>query len=75
MWVGTDVIGLLSANVGSLSNNVGPEARILSLNVVPRTTMLSVPAPDIISPLHLVMELCCSLHNFRVRLTPWQPMV
>ena len=23
----------------------------------------------------LVMELCCTLHNFRVRLTPWQPMV
>jgi hypothetical protein len=23
----------------------------------------------------LVMELCCALHNFRVRLTPCQPMV
>jgi hypothetical protein len=23
----------------------------------------------------LVMELCCALHNFRLRLTPWQPMV
>jgi hypothetical protein len=23
----------------------------------------------------LVMELCCALHNFRVRLTPWQQMV
>jgi hypothetical protein len=23
----------------------------------------------------LVMELLCALHNFRVRLTPWQPMV
>ncbi len=23
----------------------------------------------------LVMELCCALHNFRVRLTPWQAMV
>jgi hypothetical protein len=23
----------------------------------------------------LVMECCCALHNFRVRLTPWQPMV
>ena len=23
----------------------------------------------------LVMELCCALHNFRVRLTPWPPMV
>jgi hypothetical protein len=23
----------------------------------------------------LVMELCCALHNFRVRLTPWQPTV
>src|SRR5438128_10878406 len=23
----------------------------------------------------LVMELCCALHNFRVCLTPWQPMV
>jgi hypothetical protein len=22
----------------------------------------------------LVMELCCALHNFRVRLTPWQPL-
>ncbi len=22
----------------------------------------------------LVMELCCALHNFRVRLMPWQPM-
>ena len=22
-----------------------------------------------------VMELCCALHNFRVRLTPWQPIV
>jgi hypothetical protein len=23
----------------------------------------------------LIMEVCCALHNFRVRLTPWQPMV
>ena len=23
----------------------------------------------------VVMELCCALHNFRVRLTPWQPML
>jgi hypothetical protein len=23
----------------------------------------------------LVMELCCALHNFRVRLTPSQPMI
>ena len=23
----------------------------------------------------LVMELCCALHNFRRRLSPWQPMV
>jgi hypothetical protein len=23
----------------------------------------------------LVMEICCALHNFRVRLIPWQPMV
>jgi hypothetical protein len=23
----------------------------------------------------LVMEVCCARHNFRVRLTPWQPMV
>jgi hypothetical protein len=23
----------------------------------------------------LVMALCCALHNFRVRLTPWQAMV
>ena len=23
----------------------------------------------------LVMELFCALHNFRVRLTPWQPMI
>jgi DDE superfamily endonuclease len=23
----------------------------------------------------LVMEICCALHNFRVRLTPWRPMV
>jgi len=23
----------------------------------------------------LVMEVCCAWHNFRVRLTPWQPMV
>jgi len=23
----------------------------------------------------LVMERCCALHNFRVRLNPWQPMV
>jgi hypothetical protein len=22
-----------------------------------------------------VVEVCCALHNFRVRLTPWQPMV
>jgi hypothetical protein len=22
-----------------------------------------------------VMELCCALHNFRVRLHPWQPMI
>ena len=22
----------------------------------------------------LVMEICCALRNFRVRLTPWQPM-
>jgi DDE superfamily endonuclease len=23
----------------------------------------------------LLMAVCCALHNFRVRLTPWQPMV
>jgi hypothetical protein len=23
----------------------------------------------------LIMEICCALHNFRVRLVPWQPMV
>jgi hypothetical protein len=23
----------------------------------------------------LVMDICCALHNFRVRLLPWQPMV
>jgi hypothetical protein len=23
----------------------------------------------------LVMEISCALHNFRVRLTPWQPMI
>jgi hypothetical protein len=23
----------------------------------------------------LVMEICCALHNFRVRRTPWQPMI
>jgi hypothetical protein len=23
----------------------------------------------------LVMEICCALHNFRVRLTPWQPVI
>ena len=23
----------------------------------------------------LIMEVCCALHNFRVRLTPWHPMV
>jgi hypothetical protein len=23
----------------------------------------------------LVMARCCALHNFRVRLHPWQPMV
>jgi DDE superfamily endonuclease len=23
----------------------------------------------------VVMEICCALHNFRVRLLPWQPMV
>ena len=23
----------------------------------------------------LVMDICCALHNFRVRLTPWQSMV
>jgi hypothetical protein len=23
----------------------------------------------------LVLEVCCALHNFRLRLTPWQPMV
>jgi hypothetical protein len=22
-----------------------------------------------------VMELCCALHNFRVRMSPWQPMI
>jgi hypothetical protein len=23
----------------------------------------------------MVAEVCCGLHNFRVRLTPWKPMV
>jgi hypothetical protein len=23
----------------------------------------------------LVMEICCALHNFRVRLEPWQSMI
>jgi hypothetical protein len=25
--------------------------------------------------LDMVAEICCGLHNFRVRITPWQPMV
>jgi SRSO17 transposase len=41
MRVGTDVIELLSANVDSLSNNVGLEAWTLSVNTVPRRPMLS----------------------------------
>jgi hypothetical protein len=24
---------------------------------------------------YLVMERCCALHHFRMRLTPWQPMI
>jgi hypothetical protein len=23
----------------------------------------------------MIAEICCALHNFRVRITPWQPMV
>ena len=23
----------------------------------------------------IVAEICCALHNFRVRITPWKPMV
>jgi hypothetical protein len=23
----------------------------------------------------VVMEICCALHNFRVRLTPWRPII
>lgn len=23
----------------------------------------------------MVAEICCSLHNFRIRLTPWEPMI
>ena len=23
----------------------------------------------------VVMAICCALHNFRVRLTPWQPLI
>jgi DDE superfamily endonuclease len=23
----------------------------------------------------MVAEICCALHNFRIRITPWQPMV
>jgi hypothetical protein len=23
----------------------------------------------------MVAEICCALHNFRVRITPWKPMV
>ena len=23
----------------------------------------------------VVMEICCALHNFRVRLSPWLPMI
>lgn len=34
MWFLVDVIGLLSANVVSFSNNVVPEARIFSDNLV-----------------------------------------
>jgi hypothetical protein len=53
MWVGTDVIELLSANVDSLSNNVGLEAWTLSVNTVPRRPMLSGLWDYIIGLLHL----------------------
>jgi hypothetical protein len=23
----------------------------------------------------MVAEICCALHNFRIRITPWKPMV
>jgi hypothetical protein len=23
----------------------------------------------------VVMDICCALHNFRVRITPWRPMI
>ena len=32
-------------------------------------------ADAVIEARDLVMELCCGLHNVRVRLTPWQPMI
>src|ERR1700737_4787246 len=39
MWSLTDVIGLLSNNVGSFSRNVVPRALIFSANVVPKPLM------------------------------------
>ena len=36
MWFLADVIGLFSINVGSFSFNLVPDARIFSVNVVPK---------------------------------------
>jgi len=48
---------------------LGPIAKLATSYVKDRTRLWKAGVRD------LVMELCCALHNFRVRLTPWQPMV
>jgi len=53
MWFAADDIGLFSRNVVSFSHNVVPSAQIFSVDVVPKPPMYSVPALDVIGPLHL----------------------
>src|SRR6266852_8476639 len=51
LWFLPDVIGLFSIIVVSFSLNVGRSAPMFSINVVPKTRMLSVPTIYVIGPL------------------------
>ena len=52
-WFLTDVLGLFSIIVVPFSRNVVLNARIFSINLVPKQRMLSVPAIYVLSPLHV----------------------
>jgi hypothetical protein len=56
MWSRPDILGLFSNNVGPFSRNVVLSGPLFSINLVPKTAMLSGRGVYVLSPLQLGVE-------------------